>query len=1719
MTVETAGPPLSDVQLDPEMLVVVTRPPDQVVEHPDPRWRLETVGAEPIGVAVGIANADVTFALTQNSSLQASARLTTGHPTLDLPVTSGPFRFAASTLLWANRQFPTDWGDPDAVVGHVTLRGNDDTLEPPRLQVNFANGEVTVTRTEGGVTTVDYTSPLDVVPRMSRGRPRAPGDAQFTYMRIESSGPEFWVYASVDGQFWVLLVHDTMSGDMEGAFTSTTLEFSMETSGSTATGSWVIGSINVTPAAENFAGVYLQSEDQAGFGYNAGVWYQFGPPLDGIRSDYTFDFDTRTWLDPDGHPHYQWISALCYALDDPNTVYAVTVDKVFLFISHDGGFTWSQKRIPFTERPSSLPPGPPDNSVGQIFDISSPRRGEIEVLWTWSQDTNNGIYHTTDEGDTWTRIAAFDMSSWGGTNVGGMRVSDNKVWWAVQTGIDMIPPAEPTPPVVPSYRQVWAGSLEWHVTMDDAATDQPILEVPPLDITQFEVQLASGTGTSFRGTAAVMIVTGSTPGIWNDDLRTGGLTESDINAMDAVSRAGGGSAPAADDPTTLSTLIGTWIWSAETGFPPAPGEIRTDAGSDWLSATKVYVSATDANGIDRDAVLGAIPMIDGIQLSGADADNTWVLYRQTVDAKPFPDVTDTDPGIPAELLAAGSPVPIGGGRGARPGPDPVDGYITWASFVAPTDNPFVFMRYEMVVPPFPQVIGDLVTPPFIQHLAPWGGLQTSERVLQPVLRFGAAGWAGPPYYAWQVLGEWTTGVDYPGGIQTTQTEPTQVFPGDHLIGIARALRWPSASNPTWDYECYFEGYPVTRLFIANEPLPLVSGLVALEAWQNDTQQGVLLECAKYPDTDKTAFENIELHTGTDYDNQVTFEPSWTMHNKVQVCGQHADVINASRVQLWYRNGPARRAKYPAVSVWSAGPAPVLPPPPPAATQTDTGDWLDGVTRIFISALDAVGGVATDVGTLVDAILPGDQLSLTTNPWAIFDVTGTPITHTGTDPYYEIPVAWNAGDGQTPGDGDPITITLLPAGSSAQWYEFDVQRARGLIDPQAAPGESISLSAVSSVDMPPSTGGPGTGGPEVVLWEDGIQALWQNPEGIEGIYDKVGFACAISPFLPDSQRPGSGGMNVLWTPAPGSVPSALLERYSRLQPMAVLSPPVEPVNDRAGVLFKGKGLRYGPYPLDYMNTVETGHPENSSSQFELCCVGLVPDGGTLQIQVAENVERPFTSGDEYLSFEYKAHISMSGTLSAVVYDVEPDDLPLWLELQGFTGSEPYQVWNWPLDPASQRQDPMHDVGHASLGFANWGIVAGEPGYYVDDSAIIGPPGLEQMVEYRRFEHPTWIFETEAPTPDENVGADVPLYPWIARLGGIEYTNAGGILLATVSMFGGGEIPTPDGWTLIEDTAVTSAAVAGAPGGQIHLHLPGDPPNITQRPSGIWTQLETGQWIEGTPDPITGLRARTPFREHSMQGAFYDLESMSQATFSRPMVWNADGSVPPTVFPAIDTTQPYHVVTALLGGFQIHIGNPEGPTITATHWQIMRANFDGTEPEVMGDITIPIPQSDAPNRFQVRPYSDDLCIVSTYAANLAYRVQAGQGIVPIWSLSQPGEARVWDMIALDDNVLIAAASADPTVPVILSVSIETGSTWATVTFTTDVPTTAEFTWFGGPNGSSVNDHDQPHQVNHTLTTLSEPSGLPLAPNTEYTYQLTVYAEVTGVGGQQGTFTTLP
>lgn len=504
MTTEPSPPPLSDALLDPTA-VVVTAPPPEGVLRLDPTWRIVEPDLQPSGVQLAVLGGQVAFELTQAIDEPTALRLTTEDA-------SGPYRLRDSFLMWRTDQLPDVWGGAES---RVQLRGDDGTATEHSIDVVFAANTLTVSHTDSGTTTVDATRPLT----STTARPGAPPE-QFQWLRIESdaAGEQFWVYASLDGFTWVLLVRAVMSLDMQAAFAATTISFSMSASGIDASGRWTIGSINVQPNAMQFAGLYLQSEDQAGYSYNRGVWAQFGAPLDGTREDYVFDSATGDWYDTGGHVHYEWISALAYAQDDPNTLYAAVVNRVFLFVSHDGGFTWQARRMSFTDGTQSSPATRPDETRLNIFHVASPERGEILVSAYASNATDDpGIYHSTDEGVTWTRITPFTEYHPTGTPsgtlavrpAGGMRASSGKVWWGEQT-------AETTTAItadVPNYRVLWSGAMEWFVDIDDKPADAPYLAIPTLpDASEWtDVDGVVHTGT-------VTLVTFASHGAWNPEV-------------------------------------------------------------------------------------------------------------------------------------------------------------------------------------------------------------------------------------------------------------------------------------------------------------------------------------------------------------------------------------------------------------------------------------------------------------------------------------------------------------------------------------------------------------------------------------------------------------------------------------------------------------------------------------------------------------------------------------------------------------------------------------------------------------------------------------------------------------------------------------------------------------------------------------------------------------------------------------------------------------------------------------------------------------------------------------------------------------------------------------------------------------------------------------------------------------------------------------------------
>lgn len=520
-------PLVEEIALDPDALVIPAQPPQTVATNPDPRWHVREDDTQPAGVGIVMSQGQIAFRLTQMTSAATSATVTTGATDLQTDVASGPYRLQDSSIHWHNASLPATWGAAGEVVAKASLVAGDNN----RIDVTISDGIMTVSHVDNGTETVDFTNPLNQpLPGRARSEPPTPW---FNWIRIEGTvAGGFNVYGSVDGTVWLLLVAGTMSADMQGAFVASSLSFSMTSSGGSAVGSWVIGAINVAPVAAAWPGLYLQTEDQGGFAYNAGVWNQFGAPLDGSRPGYTWDSVNQRYQDPGGAPHYPSISALCYAADDYNTVYAVERNHAALFTSHDGGLSWSSQALPFARdaaHPGTDPLVP--LSALSIFNLASPQTGEILLLGTAIDDTNQpGIYHSTNGGGAWTRIAALTPDP----NplvpppptrllaAGGMRASSGKVWWAQQSNQSTAPPPSTSVPV-PRYQALWSGSLNWLITIDDKPADQPVLVIPPLSTSHWhlpDTDPVTGlpTGTYTDGTAAMVLIFLSTPGIFTDTL-------------------------------------------------------------------------------------------------------------------------------------------------------------------------------------------------------------------------------------------------------------------------------------------------------------------------------------------------------------------------------------------------------------------------------------------------------------------------------------------------------------------------------------------------------------------------------------------------------------------------------------------------------------------------------------------------------------------------------------------------------------------------------------------------------------------------------------------------------------------------------------------------------------------------------------------------------------------------------------------------------------------------------------------------------------------------------------------------------------------------------------------------------------------------------------------------------------------------------------------------
>ncbi|MBS1598085.1 MAG: hypothetical protein JST75_07650 [Bacteroidetes bacterium] len=205
------------------------------------------------------------------------------------------------------------------------------------------------------------------------------------------------------------------------------------------------------------------------------------------------------------------------------------------------------------------------------------------------------------------------------------------------------------------------------------------------------------------------------------------------------------------------------------------------------------------------------------------------------------------------------------------------GWIAYGYWNNGTGKSITSFSSSWIVPPPPSVQSS-------QVIFLFNGIQNygaNYGILQPVLQWGVSAAGGGAY--WSIASWYVT-----SGGQAFFTNLVNVNPGDNLIGVMK-LTGSSASG--FNYTSEFQGVPSTILPVQN---------IAELFWCNETLEAYSIDtCSNYPNTDFTAFRNINIQTGTE--SPVI---SWTPVNRITDCGQHAVIVDNSsqngEVDIYYR---------------------------------------------------------------------------------------------------------------------------------------------------------------------------------------------------------------------------------------------------------------------------------------------------------------------------------------------------------------------------------------------------------------------------------------------------------------------------------------------------------------------------------------------------------------------------------------------------------------------------------------------------------------------------------------------------------------------------------------------------------------------------------------------------------------------------------------------------
>jgi hypothetical protein len=154
---------------------------------------------------------------------------------------------------------------------------------------------------------------------------------------------------------------------------------------------------------------------------------------------------------------------------------------------------------------------------------------------------------------------------------------------------------------------------------------------------------------------------------------------------------------------------------------------------------------------------------------------------------------------------------------------------------------------------------------------------SNSAILQPVLQWGYSPDGGGPNWAvasWYVH---TTG-------QAFYTPLVKANVGDTLVGV---MTLTGRSGARFSYSSVFQGIAGTSLAVQD-----IDELL----WCSETLEAYgITQCSDYPASRLTAFREISIEA-----DNLAPNVAWEVENSVTDCGQRAEVVSNSEVDIYYR---------------------------------------------------------------------------------------------------------------------------------------------------------------------------------------------------------------------------------------------------------------------------------------------------------------------------------------------------------------------------------------------------------------------------------------------------------------------------------------------------------------------------------------------------------------------------------------------------------------------------------------------------------------------------------------------------------------------------------------------------------------------------------------------------------------------------------------------------